>query len=74
MFYLERKYLKCLILQIQQDLDELQDNMEENEKAQAEVKEEVKLGRIQYKLDYDFQQGQVLEKQREIWTLILFKI
>ncbi|PAV85102.1 hypothetical protein WR25_04520 [Diploscapter pachys] len=44
---------------IQQDLDELQDNMEENEKAQAEVKEEVKLGRIQYKLDYDFQQGQL---------------
>lgn len=33
--------------------------MEENEKAQAEVKEEVKLGRIQYKLDYDFQQNQV---------------
>ncbi len=33
--------------------------MEQNEKEQAEVKEEVKLGRIQYKLDYDFQQSQV---------------
>ncbi|TMS33539.1 hypothetical protein L596_001270 [Steinernema carpocapsae] len=33
--------------------------MEENEKEQAEEKEEVKLGRIQYKLDYDFQQGQL---------------
>lgn len=33
--------------------------MEQNEKEQAEVKEDVNLGRIQYKLDYDFQQGQV---------------
>lgn len=33
--------------------------MEQNEKAQAEEKEDLKLGRIQYKLDYDFQQGQV---------------
>ena len=42
-----------------QDLEELGDAMEQNEKAQAEEKEEVKLGRIQYKLDYDFQQNQV---------------
>ncbi|CAB3404810.1 unnamed protein product [Caenorhabditis bovis] len=42
-----------------QDLEELNDGMEQNEKAQAEEKEEVKLGRIQYKLDYDFQQGQL---------------
>uniref|UniRef100_A0A1I7TV48 Synaptotagmin n=1 Tax=Caenorhabditis tropicalis TaxID=1561998 RepID=A0A1I7TV48_9PELO len=42
-----------------QDLEELGDAMEQNEKAQAEEKEEVKLGRIQYKLDYDFQQGQL---------------
>ncbi|CAJ0581499.1 unnamed protein product, partial [Mesorhabditis spiculigera] len=41
------------------DLAGLGENMEENEKEQAEVKEEVKLGRIQYKLDYDFQQGQL---------------
>ncbi|XGW10598.1 hypothetical protein V3C99_012248 [Haemonchus contortus] len=44
---------------IQQDMEELEENMEQNEKAQAEEKEEVKLGRIQYKLDYDFQQGQL---------------
>ncbi|KJH42761.1 C2 domain protein [Dictyocaulus viviparus] len=43
----------------QQDMEELEDNMEENEKAQAGEKETVKLGRIQYKLDYDFQQGQL---------------
>uniref|UniRef100_A0A1I7ZZA3 Synaptotagmin n=1 Tax=Steinernema glaseri TaxID=37863 RepID=A0A1I7ZZA3_9BILA len=41
------------------DLEGLEENMEENEKEQAEEKEEVKLGRIQYKLDYDFQQGQL---------------
>lgn len=34
--------------------------MEENEKEQKdEPKEEVKLGRLQFKLDYDFQQNQV---------------
>lgn len=41
------------------DLEELEENMEQNEKEQAEEKEEIKLGRIQYKLDYDFQQGQL---------------
>lgn len=35
--------------------------MEQNEREQAEEKEEVNLGRIQYKLDYDFQQGQVVK-------------
>ncbi|KAI6194503.1 Synaptotagmin 1 [Aphelenchoides besseyi] len=44
---------------LQPDLDALQENMEQNEKEQAEEKEEVNLGRIQYKLDYDFQQGQL---------------
>jgi len=44
---------------IQNDLDNLEENMEQNEKEQAEEKEEVNLGRIQYKLDYDFQQGQL---------------
>ncbi|VDM98679.1 unnamed protein product [Thelazia callipaeda] len=33
--------------------------MEQNEKEQAEEKEEIKLGRLQYKLDYDFQQNQL---------------
>uniref|UniRef100_A0AC35U6D9 Synaptotagmin n=1 Tax=Rhabditophanes sp. KR3021 TaxID=114890 RepID=A0AC35U6D9_9BILA len=41
------------------DLDALEENMEQNEKEQAEEKEEIKLGRIQYKLDYDFQQNQL---------------
>ncbi|GMT16766.1 hypothetical protein PFISCL1PPCAC_8063 [Pristionchus fissidentatus] len=41
------------------DLENLEENMEENEKEQAEEKEEVKLGRIQYKLDYDFQANQL---------------
>uniref|UniRef100_A0A914C7K8 C2 domain-containing protein n=1 Tax=Acrobeloides nanus TaxID=290746 RepID=A0A914C7K8_9BILA len=45
--------------QLQTDLDTLEENMEQNEKEQAEVKEEINLGRIQYKLDYDFQQGQL---------------
>ncbi|KAL3089475.1 hypothetical protein niasHS_006859 [Heterodera schachtii] len=41
------------------DMEKLGDHMEQNERAQAEQKEEVNLGRIQYKLDYDFQQGQL---------------
>ncbi|KAE9417561.1 hypothetical protein Angca_008272, partial [Angiostrongylus cantonensis] len=50
---------KDVIGNLQQDMEELEENMEQNEKAQADEKEEVKLGRIQYKLDYDFQQGQL---------------
>uniref|UniRef100_A0A914ZG97 C2 domain-containing protein n=1 Tax=Parascaris univalens TaxID=6257 RepID=A0A914ZG97_PARUN len=44
---------------LQPDLEALEENMEQNEKEQTEQKEEVKLGRIQYKLDYDFQQNQL---------------
>uniref|UniRef100_A0A915KUZ0 C2 domain-containing protein n=1 Tax=Romanomermis culicivorax TaxID=13658 RepID=A0A915KUZ0_ROMCU len=45
---------------VQPDLEELEDNMEENEKEQKdEPKEELKLGRLQFKLDYDFQQNQL---------------
>jgi hypothetical protein len=40
-------------------MENLGDNMEQNEKEQTGQKEEVNLGRIQYKLDYDFQQGQL---------------
>lgn len=52
-------------LQVQPDLDLLEENMEENEAAQREdeSKEPDKLGRLQFKLDYDFQQNQVS------WTL-----
>ncbi|XP_067137331.1 synaptotagmin-1-like isoform X1 [Centruroides vittatus] len=39
---------------IQPDMEELQDNMEGNEGDQESAKSEVKLGRLQYKLDYDF--------------------
>ncbi|KRZ78842.1 Synaptotagmin-1 [Trichinella papuae] len=42
------------------DLEQLEENMEENEVEQAgEPKEEVKLGKIQFRLDYDFQQNQL---------------
>uniref|UniRef100_A0A915NY82 C2 domain-containing protein n=1 Tax=Meloidogyne floridensis TaxID=298350 RepID=A0A915NY82_9BILA len=41
------------------DMENLGANMEQNEKEQAGQKEELNLGRIQYKLDYDFQQGQL---------------
>ncbi|GMR37055.1 hypothetical protein PMAYCL1PPCAC_07250, partial [Pristionchus mayeri] len=41
------------------DLENLEENMEQNEKEQAEEKEDLKLGRIQYKLDYDFQANQL---------------
>ena len=40
-------------------MENLGENMEQNEKEQTGQKEEINLGRIQYKLDYDFQQGQV---------------
>ncbi|XP_022647843.1 synaptotagmin 1-like isoform X2 [Varroa destructor] len=39
---------------IQPDGEELVDNMEENETGGEEAKEEQKLGRLQFKLDYDF--------------------
>lgn len=44
---------------ITNDLENLEEHMEQNEKEQTKEKEEVNLGRIQYKLDYDFQQGQL---------------
>jgi len=40
---------------VQPDMEELADNMEQNEEADKEsTKSEVKLGRLQYKIDYDF--------------------
>ncbi|XP_013793478.1 synaptotagmin 1-like isoform X2 [Limulus polyphemus] len=39
---------------VQPDMEELQDNMEINEGEEESAKSEVKLGRLQYKLDYDF--------------------
>lgn len=39
---------------VQPDMEELQDNMEVNDIDQDSAKSETKLGRLQYKLDYDF--------------------
>ena len=45
-------------------MENLEDNMEENELEQAGLKKEPeKLGRLQFKLDYDFQQNQVYLKR-----------
>ncbi|XP_013775455.1 synaptotagmin-1-like [Limulus polyphemus] len=39
---------------VQPDMEDLQDNMEANEGDEESAKSEIKLGRLQYKLDYDF--------------------
>ena len=44
--------------QVQPDLEELEVNMEDNEDAES-TKSEVKLGKLQFSLDYDFQKGEV---------------
>lgn len=44
--------------QVQPDLEELNVNMEDNEDAES-TKSEVKLGKLQFSLDYDFQKGEV---------------
>ncbi len=43
---------------MQPDLDELEVNMEDNEDAES-TKSEVKLGKLQFSMDYDFQKGEV---------------
>ena len=48
----------CAHPQVQPDLDELEVNMEDNEDAES-TKSEVKLGKLQFSLDYDFQKGEV---------------
>lgn len=40
-------------------MEELTNNMEENEADKESAKEEVKLGRLQFKIDYDFNQANV---------------
>lgn len=44
--------------QVQPDLEELQDTMEAND-DQDSAKSDTKLGRLQYKLDYDFNTNNV---------------
>ncbi|KFM78196.1 Synaptotagmin 1, partial [Stegodyphus mimosarum] len=39
---------------VQPDMEDLQDNMEVNDGDQDSAKSDLKLGRLQYKLDYDF--------------------
>ena len=46
------------VYQVQPDMDELEVNMEDNEDV-ASNKSEVKLGKLQFSLDYDFQKGEV---------------
>ena len=45
--------------QVQPDMEELAANMEDNENDKESTKEEVKLGRLQFKIDYDFNQANV---------------
>lgn len=42
-------------------MEELQDNMENNEGDGESKKSEEKLGRLQFKLDYDFNTNNVIE-------------
>ena len=46
-----------LNVKVQPDLEELTTNMEDNEGA--ETKEEEKLGKLQFSMDYDFQKSEV---------------
>jgi len=50
--------VKMVFVQVQPDLEQLDVNMEDNEGAE-ETKEEMKLGKLQFSLDYDFQKGEV---------------
>lgn len=50
--------------QVQPDLDELEVNMEDNEDAES-AKSEIKLGKLQFSLDYDFQKGEVRRERVE---------
>jgi synaptotagmin-1 len=43
---------------VQPDLEELEVNMEDNEDAES-TKSEVKLGKLQFSMDYDFQKGEL---------------
>lgn len=46
-------------LKVQPDMDELTDNVEDIA-VEGEKKEEVKLGKLQYKLEYDFNQSNLV--------------
>lgn len=44
--------------QVQPDMEDLEGNMEDNEEAES-AKEEEKLGKLHFTLDYDFQKSEV---------------
>lgn len=44
---------------VQPEMEELTKDMEQNEAGKDDAKEEVKLGRLQFKIDYDFNQSNV---------------
>lgn len=47
-----------MTMQVQPDMEELEGNMEDNEDVES-PKEEEKLGRLHFTLDYDFQKSEV---------------
>ncbi|CAG2161129.1 unnamed protein product [Oppiella nova] len=51
---------------VQPDMEELAANMEDNENDKESNKEEVKLGRLQFKIDYDFNQANVQPDMEEL--------
>ena len=61
-------------MKVQPDLEELTTNMEDNEGA--ETKEEEKLGKLQFSMDYDFQKSEVSSfyLSQNCWTVTLFSI
>lgn len=48
---------------VQPDMEELTKDMEQNEAGKEDPKEEVKLGRLQFKIDYDFNQSTVSDSE-----------
>ena len=57
---------------VQPDLEELPMNMEDNEDAES-TKSEVKLGKLQYSMDYDFQKGEVSNIHFYCYNIFLLK-
>ena len=57
---------------VQPEMEELTKDMEQNEAGKEEEKEEVKLGRLQFKIDYDFNQSSVsfIDDEDDIYRTI----
>lgn len=51
-------------------MDELQDNMEVNDGDHESAKSDLKLGRLQYKLDYDFNTNNVRHLSKNFIIII----